>query len=93
MCPSLILNLVSSDKSHHLIRKAVLINKKGQKETKEKEPKDAAEQILELQSKIENLRQKIVEKDQEIEWNDAERIILGNLYEEIIINEDGNLLQ
>ena len=60
---SLIFNLVSCEKAHHLRRKVVLRDKKEQKEVEEKELKDAAKQVPELLSEIESLRQVIEEKD------------------------------
>ena len=90
---SLILNLVSCGKSHHLLRKAALRDKKEQKEAEEKEQKDAAKQVPELLSEIESLSQLIEEKDREIERNDADKMILGGFYEKGIIDGEGNLLQ
>ena len=90
---SLIFNLVSCEKAHHLRRKVVLRDKKEQKEVEEKELKDAAKQVPELLSEIESLRQVIEEKDREIERNDADRMILGSLYEKGIIDGEGNLPQ
>ena len=56
---SLILNFVSCSKSHHLHRKAILRDKKEQKEAKYNDLKDAAELIPKLLIKIKSLRQVI----------------------------------
>ena len=55
--------------------------------------KDAAEQVPELLSEIKSLSQVIKEKDLETEGNDADKMILGNVYEKGIIDIEGILLQ
>ena len=88
----MILNLVKKGKAHKLLRKALMRDENKAKDKRQKELYIAFESISDLENEIEDLKKELMCKEREIERFNADRSILEWLYDQGVINEEGDLL-
>ena len=86
-------NIVNKGRSHKLLRKYLLRKEKEQKIFDEARDKECIESIPSLMNEINDLKNEIMLKDEEIFRLEEDQSILKNLFDKGVIDGEGNVLK
>lgn len=85
--------LVSKGKSHKLLRKALLKDKRDELELNTKMLKEMSDQVPTLKEEIYNLKLELDKKDDELREREGDAEILSKLFEKGLIDENGDIIE